>query len=270
MDRKEKYEKARSDVWDKAKNVKDRIKMLKKPASEYPEYMHTFIDMASSYREICDMDNAVKTYLQTIDLKDTFESVWKNELGKAYLFTGDYKKAVENLEKFEISGHDYTNGIFLAFVYLKSGDKKKFKEKIDKWISKNIEISFEMRDYGKYINELFNDEDAKFIGDVWNKYDEKYSGIERYKLYCLLYKQRYIGSIDMDSDDDDDDLSDDEEIPPKLGRSGFEGALREFLSLESRVHLGGARGKEDYDEYFELKDMLFGDIIFKQKRYRLL
>ena len=142
MDRKEKCEEVRHNAWYKSKNVQDRIKRLEKVVSEYIEYMTPLSDIAVSYLEIDDIGNAIKTYQKIIDLKDTFEFVWDNELGKAYLFMNDTKKAIEMLEEFNIHGYDYANGLFIAFAYLKKGDRKRFEEQFDKWISEDLEKSF--------------------------------------------------------------------------------------------------------------------------------
>jgi hypothetical protein len=87
-----------------------------------------------------------------IDLKGTFERVWDNELGEAYLFTKDYDMAIEILENSQVIS--YHQGLFLAFAYLKVGDRKKFEVQLDKWISENCEL---YKQY--YIRHEFDDED---------------------------------------------------------------------------------------------------------------
>lgn len=257
MDRKEKCEEAMHSAWHKSKNVQDRIKRLEKVASEYPEYMHPLSDIADSYLEIDDIDNAMKTYQKIIDLKDTFESVWDNVLGKAYLFMDDLEKAIERLEEFEVNGHDYSNGLFIAFAYLKKGDRKKFEEQFDKWISEDLEKSFDQYDYKEYIKALFNKTESTFIENIWNKYYEKYSIMEPYKLYCELYKQHYVRPEFDEEDLDDENF----EIPTKLSRSKFEELKVEYLYLDRKAMFGDANDAE-YDRWSELKDLLFADIIF--------
>jgi len=102
-------------------------------------------DIAYSYLAIDDISNAVRIYQKIIDRKDRFEHVWDNELGEAYLFTKNYEKAIEILENSNVI--DYHQGLFLAFAYLKAGGRKKFKEQFDKWISENLEKSFEFGSY---------------------------------------------------------------------------------------------------------------------------
>jgi len=230
MGRKEKCEEAMRSAWDKSKNVRDRIKRLEKVVSEYPEYMNPLSDIAVSYLEIGDIDNAMKTYQKIIDLKDTFEFVWNNELGKAYLFTNDLEKAIERLEEFNVNGYDYDNGLFIAFAYLKKGDRKKFEGQFAKWISEDLEKSFDQYNYKEYIKALFNKTESTFIENIWNKYYEKYSNMESYKLYCELYKQHYIRSKIDDDEFDDEDI----EIPAKLSRAKFEELKTEYLYLDRK------------------------------------
>lgn len=257
MDHREKRKEARHDAWDKAKDTQDRIKRLEKVFSEYPEYMDPLSDIAVSYLKMDDVDNAIKTYQKVIDLKDTFDFVWRNDLGKAYLFTNDFENAIKKLEEFNVHGYDYHNGLFIAFAYLKKGDMEKFKEKFDKWISENLEKSFDQYNYEKYIKALFDKKEAEIIENRWNKYYEKYSNMEPYKLYCELYKQHYIRP-ELDEEEFDDE---DFEIPAKLSRAKFEKLRAEYLYLDRKTMFGDPDDAE-YDRYFELKDLLFADIIF--------
>lgn len=260
MDREEECRNATHNAWDKAKDTQDRIKRLENVASEYPECMNPLSDMAVSYLEMDDIDNTIKTYQRIIDLKDQFKSIWDNDLGKAYLFLNNCEKAIEHLEYFEEHGHDYSNGLFIAFAYLKKGDKKKFNEKFDKWITEDLEKSFDQYDYRKKIKVLFNDKDSKYIEEIWDKYYEKYSNMEPYKLYCKLYKQYYPKSkFDEEELDDDDSDNDDFEIPAKLSRHQFERLKAEYLYLERKTFFGDP-DDADYDRFFKLKDLLFADI----------
>jgi tetratricopeptide (TPR) repeat protein len=256
MDHHKKCEEERQEIWVKAKDIQDRIKRLEKAALKYPEEMTILSDIAYSYLAIEDIDNAVRTYQKTIDLKDSFEHVWDNELGEAYLFTKNYEKAIEILETSNVIS--YHQGLFLAFAYLKAGDRKKFKEQFDKWISENLEKSFEFGNYDQYINALFGDEDARFIEDVWDKYYEKYSGMDPYKLYCELYKQNYIRPMFDEEDFEDDDF----EIPAKLNRAQFEALSSEYCYLDRRMMFSiDEMTEEEKDRYFGLKDLLFADIV---------
>jgi len=255
MGREEKCVEARHNAWDKAKNVRDRIRKLEKVLSEYPEYMIPLSDIAVSYLEIDDTENAIRTYQKIIDQKDTFKLVWDNELGNAYLFTKDFEKAIKTLEKSTV--FDYSQGLFLAFAYLKNGNRKKFKEQFDKWISEHLEKSFEQHDYKKYIKALFDDDEARFIEEIWKKYYDKYSSKSPYQLYCELYRQYYIKPGVDEEEFDEEDF----EIPAKLGRSKFEQLKAEYLYLDRRTMFGDANDA-GYDRYFELKDSLFADIIF--------
>lgn len=255
MNREEKCKEARHKAWDKAKDVHDRIRMLEKVISDYPEYMTTYSDIAVSYVGIGEIDNAIEAYQRLIDLKETFKLVWDNELGKAYLYTKDYDKSIEILEKSTV--FDYQQGLFLAFAYLKNGSQNKFKDQFNKWISEDLEKSFERHYYMKYINSLFSEDEAKLIIDLWEKYYDKYSNMDKYKLYCELYKQHYLQTCMKDDLLDDDDF----EIPPKLSRSKFEYLSSEYLYLDRKTMFGDS-SDEDYDKYFELRDLLFGDIIY--------
>jgi tetratricopeptide (TPR) repeat protein len=256
MDRHKKCEEETREIWVKAKDVQDRIKRLEKAALKYPEEMTILSDIAYSYLAIEDIDNAVRTYQKIIDLKDSFEHVWDNKLGEAYLITKNYEKAIEILENSNVI--DYHQGLFLAFAYFKAGDGKKFKEQFDKWISENLEKSFEFGSYDQYIKALFGDEDARFIEDVWDKYYEKYSSMDPYKLYCELYKQHYIRPGFDDEDFEDDDF----EIPAKLNRAQFEALSSEYCYLDRKFMFSiNEITEEEKDRYFELKDLLFADTV---------
>lgn len=259
MDREEKLRKLRHDAWDKAKNPQDRIRKLEKVVSEYPKDMTPLSDIAVSYLQMDEVDNAIKMYQNIIDLKDTFNSVWENELGKAYLFTNNFDKAIKTLEVFEKHGHDVSNGLFIAFTYLKKDDRKKFKEQFDKWISKNIEKSFDQYFYRKYIKALFDEKESKFIEKVWDKYYEKYFSMEPYNLYCELYKQYYDRpeTDEEDFDDGDDYVF---TVPDKLSRSEFEELRVEYLYLDRKTMFGDA-DDADYDRLFELGELLFADTV---------
>jgi len=256
MDRERKCQEATSNAWEKATDTQDRINRLEKVALKYPECMSPLADIAYSYLEIDDMDNAIKTYQKMIDLKDTFEFVWDNDLGKAYLFTNDIDNAIETLEAFNAHGYDYGNGLFIAFAYLKKGDRNKCEEQFDKWMSEDIEKSFDQYNYKEYIKALFNPAESEFIEKLWKKYYEKYSNMEPYKLYCELYKQHFGRSKIHDEEFDDEDI----EIPAKLSRAKFEALKAEYLYLDRRTIFGDATEAE-YDRWFELKDMLFADIV---------
>ena len=127
MSRNDQCEEARHNAWDKSENIQQRINELKKVASEYPEFMVPMSDIAVSYLHAGDTEKAVNSYQNIIDKKDTFELIWDNDLGKAYLFTGDYAKAIETLKKSTVISYD--QGLFLALSYLKNGNKKEAKEK---------------------------------------------------------------------------------------------------------------------------------------------
>ena len=259
MDRHKKCEEETQEIWIKANDVQDRIKRLEKAALKYPEEMTILSDIASSYLDldIDDIDNAVKTYQKIIDLKDTFRLVWDTELGEAYLLTGNYEKAIEILENSSVT--DYQQGLFLAFAYLKAGDRKRFKEQFDNWILENLEHAFELGSYKQYIRALFSDEDAGFIEDAWDKHYEKYSSMDPYKLYCKLYKQHYIrpGFVFDEEDFEDDDF----EIPAKLNKAQFEALSGEYCYLDRRMMFSiDELSREEKDRYFELKDLLFADV----------
>ncbi|MDP2752863.1 MAG: hypothetical protein Q8P40_00495 [Nitrospirota bacterium] len=260
MGREEECRDATYSVWDKVKNAQERIKRLEKVALEYPECMKPLSDIAELYLEMDDIDNTIKTYQRIIDLKDQFKSIWDNDLGKAYLFINNYEKAIEHLEYFEANGHDYSNGLFIAFAYLKKGDKKKFEEKFDKWIMEDLEKSFDQYDYKNYIKALFSDKESKFIEKRWNKYYEKYSNMEPYKLYCELYKEYYPRSKFDDGEFDDEQFDNEYfKIPAKLSRLKFEELKAEYLYLDRKAMFGDAKDAE-FDRWFELKDILFADI----------
>lgn len=258
MNQEDKLRKLRHDAWHKAKDIRERIKKLEKIASEYPEDMISLSDIACSYLDIDEIDNAIKMYQRIIDLKDTFSFVWENELGKAYLFVNDFDKAVKTLKEFDAHGFDSGNGLFIAFAYLKKGDKKKYEKQFNTWISEGLEKSFNQYYYSKYIKALFNEKESKFIKKTWDKYYEKYSSMEPYKLYCELYKQHYSRST-IDEDDFDDDFER-SPIPPKLSRAEFENLKAEYLYLDRKTMFGDA-DDSDYDRWFELEDLLFAEVV---------
>ena len=255
MNRKEKCEQARSKAWDDTKDVHDRIRMLEKVISDCPEYMTPYSDIAVSYVGIGEIDNAIKAFQRLIDLKNTFKHVWDNELGKAYLYTKNYDKSIEILEKSKV--FSYEQGLFLAFAYLKKNYQKKFQDQFHKWISEDLEKSFNQHYYMRHINLLFSEKEAKLITDLWDKYHDKYFEMDKYKFYCELYKQHYLKTYMTDDLLDDDDF----EIPEKLSRSKFEYLSSEYLYLDRKTMFDDA-SDEDYDRYFELRDLLFADVIY--------
>ena len=255
MNREKKCEQARHKAWDNSKNVHDRILMLEKVISDYPEYMIPYSDIAVSYVEIGEVENAIEAYQRIIDLKNTFKLVWDNELGKAYLYTKNYDKSIEMLENSKVFSYD--QGLFLAFAYLKKNNQKKFKEQFHKWISEDLEKSFERHYYMRHINLLFSEKEAKLIIDLWDKYHDKYFEMDKYKFYCVLYKQHYLKTYMTDDLLDDDDF----EIPQKLNRSKFEYLSSVYLHLNKKTMIGDAND-DDYEKYFELRDLLFADVIY--------
>jgi tetratricopeptide (TPR) repeat protein len=257
MDREEECKEARYKVWDRIKYPEDRIKKLEDLASQYPEYIDPLSDIAELYLKMGDIENTIKTYQRIIDLKDTFESFYEDDLGKAYLFLNNYEKAIELLESSEDHVSSYSLGLFVAFAYLKKGDKKKFEEKFDKWIKEDIEKSLEKDDYEKYIKALFSDKESNFIEKRWNKYYDKYSNMEPYKLYCEIYKQTYP-KLKFDKDEFDNDFK----IPDKLSKSRFEQLVDEYSYLNCRAVLGDAN-KAELDQYLKLRDILFAEIILE-------
>jgi len=92
---------------------------------------------------------------------------------------------------------------------------------------------------------------------MWNNYHEKYSKMDKYKLYFELYKQHYLNfALDKEEFDDDDF-----EMPAKLNRSQFEELSDEYLYLEQKMMLGDP-DDTDKEKYFELQDLLFADTIY--------
>jgi hypothetical protein len=81
--------------------------------------------------------------------------------------------------------------------------------------------------------------------------------MEPYKLYCELYKQQYMRSKIDDEGFDEENI----EIPAKLSRAKFEELKTEYLYLDRKAMFGDADDPE-YDRWFELKDLLFADVIF--------
>lgn len=255
MNRKEKCEEARHVAWDSSKNNDERIKKLQKITEEYPEFMTPYTDIAELYLENEKIKKAVEMYQRIIDLKDTFQIKWDNEFGKAYLYTKNYDKAIEIFAKSTVFSYDQR--LFHAFSYLKNGNREKFKELFEKWVLEDLEKSFKKNYYSKHIKYLLNEEESKYIDDLWNTYHEKYSNMDWYKFYCELYKQRYSKFIISDEEIDSDD---DFEIPAKLSRSRFESFMTEYLNLDKKTMFGDA-DDDEYERYFELQDKLFADVI---------
>src|SRR4029453_405769 len=92
MDRDAQSDEARRNAWETATSVTERIDKLTQVATEYPESMITFTDIAASYLAMDDLDNARRTNQHIVDHQRQFALIWANELGKAYLFTNDYGK----------------------------------------------------------------------------------------------------------------------------------------------------------------------------------
>ena len=255
MDRDAQHDAARRNAWETATSVQERIHKLTQVAADYPESMTTFADIAASYLAIDDLDKARTTYQHIVDHQRQFALIWANELGKAYLFTNDAEKAIATLEQSEVISYD--QGLFLAFAYLKNGEKQQFTTQIQRWITENIERAFMQYSYDKYIKALFNAEEAQYIDDLWNTYHEKYENMEPYQFYCALYKQHYV-QPGFDEDDFDDE---DFEIPPKLSKATFETLTAEYLSLNRQVMFGHP-DDATYERYDALRDLLFAETIF--------
>lgn len=254
MSEREEWERARSEIWRKTQDVRDRIEQLKELTVQYPGQMVLYSDIADSCLKAGDIHSAVATYQKVIDLKDTFDVIWDNHLGKAYLFTGNYGKAIEILEKSRV--FDYDQGLFLAFGYLKNGDREKFRWQFDKWVSENMEKAFEHYYYAKYINALFTEEEAKFIEETWDEYYQKYYRMKPYELYCELYKQYYL-KPELETHPADKDSG----IPPKLTITAFKELKAEYFYLDRKT-MFGEPNEADYQRYFDLKELLFADIVF--------
>src|SRR5215831_10846053 len=99
MEKDAQHDTARRNAWETTTSVQERIHKLAQVATEYPEYMTALADIATSYLEVHDLDNARTTYQKIIDQQDTFAFIWDNELGKAYLFTTNYAQAIATLEQ---------------------------------------------------------------------------------------------------------------------------------------------------------------------------
>ncbi|MFH1115115.1 MAG: tetratricopeptide repeat protein [Pseudomonadota bacterium] len=248
-------------AWEKSGNVERRIAELQKIVTEYPEFMSPLRDLAASYLEAGDADKAVETYHKIVDSKDDFHYLWDDDLGKAYLFTGNYVSAIETLENSNVISYD--QGLFLALSYLKNGGKEQAAARFDKWISEDAERSFMRHGYRKYLETLLNEEETTFIHDKWDGYHHQYAEMEPYQLYCVLYDQRFAtleSEFDEDDEDDMDDM-DDMEIPQKLSEREFDNLKREYLFLDRKSIFGDMTDLE-YEQLFELRDLLFGDVIF--------
>ena len=151
----------------------------------------------------------------------------------------------------------WDQGLYFAFSYLKKGDRKKFNKLFDQWIFDNLEKSFDQHKHEKYMQALFSAEESQFINDIWEKHHNKYSNMDKYKLYCELYKQHYVRPEFNDDDFDDDDF----EIPQKLSKKQFEILKSEYFHFDSKTMFGDA-DDADYDKLFELRDLLFSDTLW--------
>jgi len=255
MDRDAQYDAARHHAWETATSVAERIQKLTQIAVDYPESMTTFADIAASYLDMHDLDKARTTYQKIIDQQGTFAFIWDNELGKAYLFTNDYGKAIATLEQSHVLSYD--QGLFLAFAYLKHGEKQQCTTQFQRWIEEDLTRAFAQYSYDKYIKALFTEAEAQYIDDLWTTYAEQYTNMEPYQLYCALYKQYYV-KPGFDADDFDDE---DFEIPPKLSKATFETLTAEYLALDRQVMFGHPDDAA-YERYDALRDLLFAETIF--------
>jgi hypothetical protein len=194
MKREDRCRKAVHDAWENASGVKDRIKRLRKVADGYPDYMTPLAGLAATHLEAGDVTSAIETYRKMIASKNTFKHVWNNELGKAYLFTGDLAKALRKMEDSDKNGHDWSNGLFIALAHLRRGDRKKFEQRFRRWISEDPAKAFDRGLHDKYIKALFGKEDAGYIDRIWEGYSRRYSEMEPYRFYCELYERYYSES----------------------------------------------------------------------------
>jgi hypothetical protein len=67
MDRDAQHDAARRNAWETATSVAERIQKLTQVASDYPESMTTFADLATSYLDMHDLDKARTTYQHIVD-----------------------------------------------------------------------------------------------------------------------------------------------------------------------------------------------------------
>ena len=255
MDREAQSDAARRNAWETATSVAERIDKLTQVATEYPESMTAFADIAASYLAIDDLDNARRTYQHIVDHQRQFAHLWTNELGKAYLFTTNYAQAIATLEQSEVISYD--QGLFLAFAYLKHGEPQQCATQFQRWIAEDLTRAFGQYAYDKYIKALFNEAEAQYIDDLWTTYHEHYANMEPYQFYCALYKQYYV-KPGFDEDDFDDE---DFEIPPKLSKATFETLTAEYLALNRQVMFGHPDDAA-CERYFALRDLLFAETIF--------
>jgi len=255
MERAAQHDAARHNAWETATSVQERIHKLEQVAAEYPEYITTFADIAASYLDMHDLDNARTTYQHIVDHQNNFAQIWDNELGTAYLFTNNYAQAIATFEHSAVISYD--QGLFLAFAYLKNGEKRKCATQFQQWIDEHLERAFAQYAYDKYIKALSNEEESQYIDTLWHRYHEKYEHMEPYQFYCALYKQHYV-QPGFDADDIDDE---DFEIPPKLSKATFETLTAEYLSLDRKLMFGNP-DDATYERYDELRDVLFAETIF--------
>jgi len=255
MDREAQYDAARRNAWETATSVTERIHKLTQVVADYPESMTTFADLAVSYLDMHDLDNARRTYQHIVDHQRHFAHIWATELGKAYLFTNDSAKANATLEQSAVISYD--QGLFLAFAYLKYGEQQQCATQFQRWIAEDLTRAFAQYAYDKYMKALFNEEEIQYINDLWTTYAEQYTNMEPYQLYCAFYKQLYVRP-GFDADDIDDE---DFEIPPKLSKATFETLTAEYLALQRQVMFGHPDDTA-YERYDVLRDVLFAETIF--------
>ncbi len=255
MDRDAQYDAARHTAWETATSVQERIQKLAQVAADYPESMTTFADIATSYLDMHDLDKARMTYQHIVDHQSHFVHIWANELGKAYLFTTNYAQAIATLEQSEVISYD--QGLFLAFAYLKHGEKQQCATQFQRWIAEDLTRAFAQYTYDKYIKALFTEAEAQYIDSLWTTYAEQYTNMEPYQLYCELYKQYYVRP-GFEADDFDDEEF---EIPPKLSKATFETLTAEYLALDRQVMFGHPDDAA-YERYGALRDLLFAETIF--------
>lgn len=242
-------------AWLNSTKDEQRIPVLKKIIKKYPEFMEPLSELASALLSVNNIEKAKHIYQQLIDRQSQFKDLSLFILGKAYLMLDQIDKAIECFVSDNCIDED--KNVFLAFSFLKIGDKEKATSLFDKWISEYVERAFKLYSYRKYIEPIFGNHSNNVITESWANYHRTYSEMPPYDLYCLIYDQRKK----YNESHPEEDLSECS-LQPKLSRSEFIRLSLEYLDIDRQYIYKEELTDDELKRMEELRDLIFADIIF--------